>query len=156
MIKISNDITWTRPRIVDIMAYLDWLTNPKIEKKMLDHSISMRWYSTMESTDSTMNRLGPQIKFRLNNIWVASNKERKIGAAAVVGLGIKNISLVSILKRSATIWNAPFLPINVGPIRLCENANSLRSVNIINKASSIHIKDISNANSWIVTKKLND
>ena len=57
----------------------------------------------MESTDSTINILGPQIKFKLNSICAASNKDRNIGAATVVGLGIKKTSLVSILNKSATI-----------------------------------------------------
>jgi hypothetical protein len=103
VIKMSNDITWTKPRIVEIIAYLDWLTKPNIEKKILDQSINIRWYKTIESTDSTMNKLGPHIKFKLNSIWVASNKDKNIGAATVVGLGIKNISLVNILNKSATI-----------------------------------------------------
>lgn len=75
-----------------------------------------------------------------------------MGAATVVGLGIKNISLVSILNKSATIWNAPLRPISVGPIRLWEKAKSLRSVSITNSAKRIHIIDISKANSWIVFK----
>ena len=155
VINISNDITCTKPRIVDIIAYLDWLSSPKIEKNILDHKINTRWYNTIESTDSTINKLGPHIKFRLNITWAANNKDKNIGAAVVVGLGIRNISLVSILNKSATIWKAPFLPIRVGPIRLWEKASNLRSVSITNKASSIHIKDISKANSWIVVKTLN-
>lgn len=106
----------------------------------------------MESTDSTINILGPQIKFKLNKTWAASNKDKKIGAATVVGLGIKNISLVSILNKSATIWNAPLRPINVGPIRLCEKASNLRSVKITNNANKIQMRDINKANSWIVIK----
>ena len=138
--------------MVEIIAYLDWLSSPNKEKNILDHNIKIRWYKTMESTDSTINKLGPHIKFKLNSIWVASNKDKKIGAATVVGLGIKNISLVSILNRSATIWNAPLRPIKVGPIRRCENASNLRSVNITKRANKTHIKEISKANSWIVIK----
>ena len=152
VINISKDITCTRPLIVDIIAYLDWLTRPNIEKKILDHSINIKWYSTIESTDSTINKLGPHIKFKLNSICVASSNDKNMGAAAVVGLGIRKISLVSILNRSATIWNAPFLPIKVGPIRLWEKANSLRSVKITNKASKTHIREISKANSWMFFK----
>ena len=62
-----------------------------------------RWYKTIESTDSTMNKLGPQIKFRQNNTWVVSNKDSTIGAPTVVGLGIRKTSLVNILNKSATI-----------------------------------------------------
>ena len=152
VINISSDITCTNPLIVEIIAYLDWLNKPKIEKNILDHKIKTRWYRTIESTDSTINILGPQIKFKLNKTWAASNKDKKIGAATVVGLGIKNISLVSILNKSATIWNAPLRPINVGPIRLCEKASNLRSVKITNNANKIQIRDINKANSWIVIK----
>ena len=145
-------MTWTNPLIVEIIAYLDWLSKPNNEKNILDHSINIKWYKTIESTDSTINKLGPHIKFKLNNIWVASNKDKKIGAATVVGLGIKNISLVSILNKSATIWNAPLRPIKVGPIRLCEKARSLRSVKITKRANKIHMSEINKANSWIVIK----
>lgn len=152
VIKISNEITWTKPLIVDIIAYLDWLSRPTIEKNILDINISTRWYSTIESTDSTINILGPQIKFMLKSSCVANNKDRNIGAATVVGLGIKKISFVSILNRSAKIWNAPLRPINVGPIRLWVKAKSLRSVNTTNNVNNTETSDINKANSWIVFK----
>ena len=66
MIKISKDITCTSPLTVDIIAYLDWLSSPKSEKNILDQSINTKWYNTIESTDSTINRLGPHIKFKQN------------------------------------------------------------------------------------------
>jgi hypothetical protein len=34
---------------------------------------------------------------------IENNKDKKIGAATVVGLGIRKISFVNILKRSASI-----------------------------------------------------
>ena len=101
----------------------------------------------MESTDSTINKLGPHIKFKLNSIWVASNKDKKIGAATVVGLGIKNISLVSILNKSASICKAPFLPIKVGPIRRWANDKSLRSSKTTNKVNKTTNNDVKRANS---------
>tara|TARA_B100000768_G_C10928535_1_gene228627 strand:- start:290 stop:463 length:174 start_codon:yes stop_codon:yes gene_type:complete len=57
----------------------------------------------MESTPSTINILGPQIKFKLKANWTEKSNDKKIGAATVVGLGIKNISLESILNKSAKI-----------------------------------------------------
>ena len=133
-----------------MIAYLDWLSKPTIEKKIFESKIKTRWYSTIESTDSTINILGPQIKFILNSNCVANNNDKNIGAATVVGRGIKKISLVSILNKSAKIWKAPFRPIRVGPIRLWVKASSLRSVNTTNKVRSTETRDISNANSWIV------
>lgn len=43
------------------------------------------------------------MKFKLNASCVENNNDKKIGAETVVGLGIKKISLESILKRSANI-----------------------------------------------------
>tara|TARA_B110000503_G_C7143916_1_gene412095 strand:+ start:397 stop:528 length:132 start_codon:yes stop_codon:yes gene_type:complete len=43
------------------------------------------------------------MKFNEKSNWVVNSKERNIGAITVLGLGIKKISLVSILKRSASI-----------------------------------------------------
>lgn len=104
----------------------------------------------MESTPSTINILGPQIKFKLKANWTEKSNDKKIGAATVVGLGIKNISLESILNKSAKIWNAPFLPIILGPILRWAKASSLRSVKTINKTVNTHVKANSSANSWIV------
>ena len=117
VIKISRDIMCTKPLTVLIIAYRDWLSSPTIEKKILDNRISIRWYKIIESTESTRNMLGPHTKLRENSSCVANVRDRKIGAMTVAGLGIRNISLVNILKRSARIWNAPLRPINVGPIR---------------------------------------
>jgi hypothetical protein len=47
--------------------------------------------------------LGPQIKFRLNRSWAIKVRDKKTGAATVVGLGIINNSLVKSLNKSATI-----------------------------------------------------
>jgi hypothetical protein len=62
--------------------------------------------------------LGPHIKFNENSSWVANKSDKKIGAITVAGLGIRKISLVNILNKSARIWKAPLRPIKVGPIRL--------------------------------------
>jgi hypothetical protein len=43
------------------------------------------------------------MKFKLKASWVENSNERKIGAATVVGLGIRKISLESILNKSANI-----------------------------------------------------
>lgn len=101
----------------------------------------------MESTESTRNMEGPQIKFSENSNWEAKSKDRKIGAITEAGRGIINISLDSILNKSANIWNAPLRPISVGPIRLCANAKSLRSVNITNKVNKTSKKEDRRANS---------
>jgi hypothetical protein len=101
--NISSDITWTSPLIVAIIAYLDWLSNPIIEKKMFENNMRIRWYRTVESIESTINILGPHTKLRQNNNWTANNRDKKIGAATVVGLGIINISFVSNLNKSARI-----------------------------------------------------
>ena len=121
-----------------------------MEKKILENNIITKWYKTIESTDSKINMLGPQTKFKLNSIWDINVNAKNIGAATVVGLGIINNSLVSSLNRSATICNAPFLPSKVGPIRLWEKANNFRSTNIVNKAKTIAITDNIKFNSWIV------
>ena len=89
--------------MVAIIAYLDWLRTPTIEKKMFEKSIITKWYNTIESTDSNINILGPQMKFKLKSSCAINVRERKTGAATVVGLGIINSSLVSNLNRSATI-----------------------------------------------------
>ena len=94
-----------------------------------------------------MNMLGPQIKFKLNSNCTENNKDKKIGAAIVVGLGIRKISFVNILNKSAKIWNAPFLPIKVGPILLCAKASSFRSVNTIYNTIKTQVNDNNNANS---------
>jgi hypothetical protein len=49
-----------------MIAYLDWETKPNTEKKMFDSKINIKWYSIIESTESTKNKLGPQIKFSEN------------------------------------------------------------------------------------------
>ena len=104
--------------MVAIIAYLDWLSSPIIEKKIFENSINIRWYRTVESIESTINMLGPHTKLRQNSNCTANNRDKKIGAATVVGLGIKNISFVKSLNKSAKIWNAPLRPIRVGPILL--------------------------------------
>jgi len=114
---------------------------------MLENSIKIRWYSTIESTDSTKNILGPHIKFKLNANCTTNNKDRKIGARTVEALGMRKISLESILKRSANIWNAPFLPIRVGPIRRWAKARSFLSVKTINSTVRTQVNDSINANS---------
>jgi hypothetical protein len=43
------------------------------------------------------------MKFNENKSWDANKSDKKIGAITVDGRGIKKTSLVSILKRSATI-----------------------------------------------------
>jgi hypothetical protein len=101
--KISREITWTKPRIVAIIAYLEWLNKPTIEKKILENNIKIKWYRTIESIASKRYILGPQTKFKLNINCIENSKDKKIGAATVVGLGIRKISLVNILKRSASI-----------------------------------------------------
>lgn len=68
-------------------------------------------------------------------------RERKTGAATVVGLGMINSSLVNNLNRSATIWKAPFLPNRVGPILLWEKASNLRSVRMTNNVNTIVTTD---------------
>lgn len=70
---------------------------------MLENKIKTKWYKTIESTDSNKYKLGPHIKFKVNNSCVANNKDKNIGAATVVGRGIKNISFVNILNKSANI-----------------------------------------------------
>lgn len=133
---MSKDIIWTNPLTVLIIAYLDWLRSPTIEKNMFDNRIKIRWYRIIESTESTKNILGPQTKFRENSNWVAKSNDKKIGAITVAGRGIKKISFVNILNKSARIWNAPLRPIRVGPIRRCANASNLRSVKTTNKVNS--------------------
>lgn len=148
---MSNDITCTRPLIVAIIAYLEWLSKPTIEKNMLENKIKTKWYKIIESTESKINILGPQIKFKLKTNCIEKSNDKKIGAATVVGLGIRKTSFVSILKRSANIWKAPLRPISVGPIRLWAKASILRSVKTINKTVKTQVKDSINANSWIET-----
>jgi len=77
-----------------------------------------------------------------------------MGANAVVGLGIKNISFAKNLIKSAPIWKAPFRPINTGPIRRITYANTFRSVKAINNKNKIDISDIINPVS-LITFNLN-
>jgi hypothetical protein len=93
----------TKPLIVPIIAYLDCDTKPRTEKNILDNNIKIKWYNIIESTESTKNKLGPQIKFNENRSCTPNSNDRKIGAITVAGRGIKNISFVSILNKSATI-----------------------------------------------------
>ena len=72
-----------------------------------------------------------------------------MGAITVAGRGIKKISFVSILNKSAKIWNAPFRPIKVGPIRRWANANNLRSVKTTNKVNKTTSNDDNNTVSCI-------
>lgn len=120
-----------------------------MEKKIFENKIKTKWYKIIESTDSKINILGPHIKFKLKTNWIENNNDKKIGAATVVGLGIRKTSFVNILKRSASIWKAPLRPISVGPIRLWAKASILRSVKTINKTVKTHVKANINANSWI-------
>jgi hypothetical protein len=106
-----------------------------------------RWYSIIESTDSSIYILGPHIKLRLKTSCTENKRDKKMGAATVVGLGIKKTSLVNILNKSAKIWKAPFLPIKVGPILLCAKASIFLSVNTINRTVSTHVKAKSKENS---------
>lgn len=108
---------------------------------MLDNKIKIKWYKIIESTESTRKRLGPHTKFSENSSCVAKSNERNIGAITVAGRGIKKISFVSILNKSAKIWNAPLRPINVGPIRRWANANNLRSVNTTKRVNSTTSKE---------------
>ena len=66
-----------------------------------------------------------------------------MGAKVVVVLGIIKISLVNSLNKSARICQAPFLPINVGPIRRWANANNLRSDNTQKRVSKTTNKELS-------------
>ena len=143
-------MTCTNPRMVAIIAYLEWLNNPTMEKKIFENRIKTKWYNIIESTDSSINILGPHTKLRLKTSWKENNRDKNIGAATVVGLGIRNTSFVNILNKSANIWKAPFLPIRVGPILLWAKASILRSVRTINKTIKTHVKDKSRENSWIV------
>ena len=143
--KISKEIIWTNPRTVLIIAYLDWLSKPTIEKKIFDNRIRIKWYRIIESTESTKNILGPQIKFNENSSCVANRSDKKIGAITVAGRGIKKISFVNILKRSASIWNAPLRPMSVGPIRRWAKASNFLSVNTTNNVSRTTNKDESSA-----------
>jgi hypothetical protein len=47
--------------------------------------------------------LGPQIKFNEKSNCVVKSKDKNIGAITVLGRGIRKISLVNILNRSASI-----------------------------------------------------
>lgn len=115
-----------------MIAYRDWLNKPTKTKKILPIKINIKWYKIKESTFSKINIDGPQIKFWENNNWEEYNKDKNIGAKAVVGLGIKKTSLVSILNKSKAIWKAPFLPIIAGPIRLCAYAKNFLSTKTTN------------------------
>lgn len=89
------------------------------------------------------------MKFRLKASCVEKSKDRKIGAATVVGRGIKKISFDNILNKSAKIWKAPLRPIILGPILRWAKASIFLSVRTINKTVNTHVKASSNANSWI-------
>ena len=89
------------------------------------------------------------MKFKQNINCVENNNDKNIGAATVVGRGIKKISFDNILNKSAKIWKAPLRPIIEGPIRRWANASILRSVNTINNTVKTHVKANNNANSWI-------
>ena len=65
---------------------------------MLDNKINIKWYNIIESTESTKKREGPHIKFKENNNWEANNKDKKIGAITLAGLGIIKISFDNILN----------------------------------------------------------
>jgi hypothetical protein len=67
-----------------------------------------------------------------------------MGASVVVDRGMIKISFVKSLNRSASICQAPFLPIKVGPIRLWAKDNNLRSVKTQNKVNSTTSKELSN------------
>jgi len=86
--------------------------------------------------------LGPHAKFNENSSCAVNNNDKNIGARVVVDRGIINNSLLSILSRSATIWNAPLRPIILGPIRLWANAKSLRSDNITNKDNNMTSREL--------------
>jgi hypothetical protein len=101
--KISKDITCTSARTDPIIAYLDWLKSPIIKKKILLKSTKTKWYRIKESTFSNKKREGPQIKFCEKTNWVAYKRARKIGANAVLGLGIRKISFVRSLIKSSAI-----------------------------------------------------
>ena len=116
VIKISNDNTCTKALTVPIIAYLDWLIKPTKTKKILLNNTRIKWYKINESTFSKINKVGPHIKFWENISWKEYKIAKKIGARAVLGRGIKKISLVNNLTKSNAIWNAPFLPIIAGPI----------------------------------------
>lgn len=155
VIKISKDIMWTSPLTVAIIAYLDWLSKPTIEKNIFESKISIKWYKIIESIESNKNILGPHIKFKENNNWVENSNDKNIGASVVVGRGIKNISLVSILNKSAKIWNAPFLPIKVGPILLWVKASNFLSVRTTKRVNNTTKREDKSANSYKFKKILN-
>lgn len=134
--NISSDSMCTNPRTVPIIAYRDWLKKPTREKNIFDSRIKIKWYKIIESIESTKNILGPQIKFSANNSCVTKSSDKKIGAMTVEGRGIKKISFVNILNKSAAIWKAPLRPIKVGPIRRWANAKSLRSVKTMKSVKS--------------------
>ena len=115
---------------------------------MFDKSIKIKWYSIIESTESTKKRLGPQMKFKEKSSCVLKSNDRKIGAITVAGLGIKKISFVNILNRSATIWKAPLRPIKVGPIRRWTNASNLRSVKTVKSVNKTTNSDDNKASSY--------
>jgi len=139
VMKISREMICTRPRIVPIIAYRDWLKKPVRQKKMLLNKINIKWISTIESKDENINRLAPNIKCWENANWNEKRRERNIGANNDDGLGIKKISLVTSLIKSNRIWNIPFLPIKTGPNRLWEydkNFRSTKTTNNVNKTIS--------------------
>lgn len=117
VIKISKEITWIKPRIIPNMAYLDWLKKPTKEKKIFPIKIKIKWWRTIESTFEIEKHIESKIIFCEKKSWLVYNKNKKKGAKAAVGFGIKKISFEINLTRSKTIWKKPFRPANVGPIR---------------------------------------
>jgi len=91
--------------------------------------------------------LGPHIKFKLKSSCTEKSKDKKTGASVVVLRGIKKISLLSNLNKSASIWNAPLRPIRVGPIRRCANANSFLSTKTTSNIIKTDVNASSSANS---------
>jgi hypothetical protein len=94
--------------------------------------------------------LGPQAKFREKSTCAVKSKDKNIGAKVVVDRGIIKISFVNNLNKSASICQAPFLPIKVGPIRLWAKASNLRSDNITNNANNITSIELSRIASDII------
>ena len=93
---------------------------------------------------------GPHTKFCENHSCEVQTNVMKIGANEVDGLGIKNISLAKNLTKSATIWKAPFRPINTGPTRRMTYAKILRSDKAINSRNNIDRRQIKSPVSLIV------
>ena len=103
----------------------------------------------MESTFSKINIEGPQTKFWENQSWDVQSSVMNTGANEVVGRGIKKISLVKNLTRSATIWKAPLRPIRTGPTLRITYAKIFRSLNAINNKNNIESRQTNNPVSLI-------